>query len=43
MACELSESQPPEDTSAHSLLVHCLLKAAAVLKVVSPFPTALPA
>jgi hypothetical protein len=34
MACEMSEKQPSEDTAVHSLLIHCLLKAAAVLKVV---------
>lgn len=35
MTCELSEKQPFEDSGAHSLLIHCMLKAAAVLKVVS--------
>lgn len=35
VASELIEKQPLEDSAAHSLLIHCLLKAAAVLKVVS--------
>jgi hypothetical protein len=34
LACDLSDRHPLEDTTAHSLLVHCALKAVAVVKVV---------
>ena len=39
MACEMCERQPVEDTAIHSLLIHCMLKAAAVLKVVVSSPS----
>ena len=31
---DLSDKHPPEDSAIHAILIHSLLKAAAVLKVV---------
>jgi huntingtin len=33
LACDLSDKQPPEDVALHSMLMQCILKAGAVLKV----------
>ena len=34
LACDLSDKQPPEDVALHAILMQCILKAGAVLKVV---------
>ncbi|CAI8011397.1 Huntingtin [Geodia barretti] len=33
LACDLSDKQPPEDVALHAILMQCILKAGAVLKV----------